>query len=213
MAKAKPKERDGFIGRRVQGADVNFRDKRVYFARPGAWISKHGEFLLGGCLGLVLAGLWVIAAITIVIVNLVTDGIDDEAVTWLLFRGPAIAGCLLLLAMPMFARRSRHENRLGRQLANGDAVEAPISNRAKRLAEIARGRRPGYFEQAQLLAKASAMRAQARQLEQLAAATDQQITGEDFGPRATELATRLRATAEQHDELVDAWMADGGRDA
>lgn len=177
------------------------------------WVSKHGEYLLGGCLGLVLAALWGVGAITIVIVNLVTDGaISDETITWVLWRGPAIAGCVLLLAMPVFARRARHEDRLGRQLTSGEVVEAPITKRAKRLADIARGNRSGYFDYAQLLAKVSAMRAQARQLEQLARVSDPKITGADYGPRAMDLAQRLRATADDHDKVVDAWM-DGGHDA
>lgn len=201
------------IGRTYRYAHVDTGDRRVYFAAPGVAIGSRTDFLLGGVLAVVLVVLW----FPLGIVGAVLAGNGHSvAGEWIGLRGPAIAGCLLLLTMPMLARRTRHEERLARGLRDGTIVETAITRRAERLAAAA-PRRAGYLDQARQLAAAEAMRAQANQLESLAGNAEiagpaqrlvsaSQHAGQSTEQNIEQLRKRLRRAADDAERLVDTWL-------
>ncbi|NNG34625.1 hypothetical protein [Nakamurella aerolata] len=204
------------IGRTYRYAHVDTIDRRVYFAEPNVPIGSRSDFLLGAILALALVVLW----FPLGIVGAVLAGNGQPvAGEWIGLRAPAIAGCLLLLTMPMLACRTRHEERLARGLRDGTMVETAVTRRAERLAAAA-PRRPGYVDQARHLAAAEAMRAQAAQLESLAGRAEiagaperllevEPGTGTTTVQRLEQLQQQLRAAADDAERLVDRWLESG----
>lgn len=195
----------GTSGRQVLGGYLDEREKLIYFGRRGDWIP------VGSAVNIPIASLavFVLWFLSLLILTRADDRSTARTVTGIML----IVVLVLALTVPFPLRRVvGNEGRLEAALKRGDVISMRMTQPlARDLLGFAESHAIGYFEQAEELARADALRLQSEQMRELHAAAS--VAGARDPQLVAQLAAyadRLDAAAADREATVRAYL-EGGR--
>lgn len=193
------------FGKQVLGGYLDEQEKLIYFGRRGAWIP------VGSSVSIPIASLavFVLWFVSLLLLTNADDRSPGRTITGIVL----IVVFVLALTAPYPIRLVvGSEGKLQAALRRGDVISMRMTQPlARDLLRFAESHAIGYFDQAEELARADALRLQSEQMRELhaagsvAGAHDAQLVG-----RLAAYADRLDAAATDREATVRAYL-EGGR--